>query len=918
MKKLFILDAYALIFRSHYAFIKNPRINSKGLDTSAIFGFVNTLDEILRKEKPTHIAVAFDPPSPTFRHKMYPEYKAQREATPEGIKIAVPYIKKILKAYQIPIVEVDGFEADDSIATMAKIAERKDFETYMVTPDKDFCQLVSDKIFMYKLRRGAKAQTVWGVKEVKKEFRCENPIQVIDILALWGDAADNIKGMPGVGEKRSKELIAKYYSLENIYNHLDDFKGKLKENLINFKGQVEFAKKLVSIETAVPLEFNEDKLSRKEIKQNELKELFNELEFKTLANKISQIGKVQNVQQTTLFNFPEDEKQEIIPQFETYQTTAHEYITLNSKEEIENFAKILATQKEFCFDTETTSLDTLNAEIVGLSVSYEAHKAFYIPFSNSQSEATKRLQILKPIFENTENIKIGQNLKYDIQILKNYNIKVKGKLHDTMLAHYLLQPEQRHNMDVLAENYLNYRPISIETLIGKKGKAQSTMRLVSLAQIKEYAAEDADITYQLYQKLIPELQKNGQYELYEKIEIPLVAVLADMELNGISINSEALKNYATELRSHILEIEKSIFKDAGIEFNISSPKQLGEVLFKRMKIIEKPKRTKTKQYSTSEKELQKLKIKHPIIEKILEHRSLKKLLNTYVENLPQLVNSKTNRIHTSYNQAVVATGRLSSNNPNLQNIPIRSSEGKKIRAAFVASKEENLLISADYSQIELRLMAHFSEDEHLIEAFRAGKDIHRSTAAKIYHIEEKEVTPEMRSKAKSANFGIIYGISSFGLAENLGITRKEAKDLIDGYFAAYPKVKDFMDKQILLAREQGYVETLFGRRRYLKDINSQNGIMRGVAERNAINAPIQGTAADIIKIAMINLHKAIKEQKSTTKMLLQVHDELIFEANTEDLESVKKLIKEKMENAASLSIPLTVEIGEGENWLEAH
>jgi len=919
MKKLFILDAYALIFRAHYAFIKNPRINTKGLDTSAIFGFINTLDEILRKENPSHIAVAFDPPTPTFRHEMYPEYKAQREATPEGIKTAVPYIKKILDAYRIPIIEVPGFEADDAIGTMAKIAEKKDFETYMVTPDKDFCQLVSDKVFMYKLRRGAKPQEVWGIEQVKNDFRCDEPKQVIDILALWGDAADNVKGMPGVGEKRSKDLIAKYSTLDGIYEHLDDFKGKLKENLINFKEQVYFAQKLVTIDVQVPVEFNEEDYLRSDINAEAIKELFEELEFRTLLKRILPGESTGEVVQTSLFG---DAEQTVVEdkssQFEDISTVEHNYKLVQTDEEIQELAELLAKQSEFCFDTETTSVNPVEAEIVGLSFAVKSHEAWYISFEADREACLKKFSLLKTVFENERISKIGQNIKYDIQILKNYDVKVGGSLQDTMLAHYLLKPDRRHNMDILAESYLNYKPVSIETLIGKKGKHQLSMRSVAVDKVKEYAAEDADITLQLYQKLIPELKKSGQYELYENIELPLVPVLAKMELAGIKLNDKALKEFAKELVESIQNIEKSIYEDAGVEFNISSPKQLGEVLFDKMKIIDNPKKTKTKQYSTSEKELQKLKKKHEIIEKILNFRGLKKLLNTYVESLPELISAKTGRIHTSYNQAVVATGRLSSNNPNLQNIPIRTDEGKKIRAAFIADGEENILISADYSQIELRIMAHLSQDENLIDAFRHGKDIHRATAAKIFHITEEEVSSEMRSKAKSANFGIIYGISSFGLAQNLGISRSEAKELIDGYFKAYPKVKEFMDNQILLARDKGYVETLFGRRRYLVDINSRNAVMRGVAERNAINAPIQGTAADIIKKAMINLHKAINELDYEVKMLLQVHDELVFEINEKNREAFSQIIKDKMENAVSLSIPLTVDIGHGKDWLEAH
>ncbi len=918
-KRLFLLDAYALIYRAHYAFIKNPRITSKGFDTSAILGFINTLDEILRKEKPSHIAVAFDPPSPTFRHKMYDEYKANREATPEGIKAGVPYIKKILAAYNIPVLEKDGFEADDVIGTIAKKAEKEDFKVYMVTPDKDFCQLVSDNIFMYKLRRGTKPQETWGVNEVNTEFNTTNPIQVIDILSLWGDASDNIKGMPGVGEKGSKELIGKYKNLEGIYEHIEDFKGKRKENLINFKEQVEFAKKLVTIELEVPIEYNFKDFELEEQDNSALEKLFDELELKNVAQRILKTEKKTIVQQTSLFDFPEAQQEIIeVKNFNTIENTEHKYKALTNTEEITALIEVLNQQKEFCFDTETTSLEPIEAEIVGLAISFKAFEAYYIPMPKEQDKTKELLALFAPVFLNEKIAKIAQNLKYDLQILNNYDIEVKGELHDTMIIHYLLHPEQRHNMDALAEQYLNYKAVSIETLIGKKGKTQGNMRLVALEQIKEYAAEDADITYQLYIKLIKEIKESTQYKLYEEIEIPLIPVLANMEMAGVNIDIPGLKKYAKELVEIIFSIEKEIHELSGLDFNISSPKQLGEVLFDRMKIIDNPKKTKTKQYSTSEQELTKLKDKHPIIKKILNFRSLKKLLNTYVETLPKMVSPVSGKIHTSFNQALVATGRLSSNNPNLQNIPIRTDEGKKIRQAFIAESKEDFIVSADYSQIELRLIAHLSEDENLIKAFNQGKDIHRATAANIYHIEEAEVTSEMRSRAKSANFGIIYGISSFGLAQNLGISRSDAKQLIDGYFSAYPKVKDYMDKQIRLARENQHVETLFGRRRYLRDINSQNRVMRGVAERNAINAPIQGTAADIIKIAMIKVHEKMLEHQLKSKMILQVHDELVFNVKANELELMEKLIVESMESAANLSIPLTAEIGKGQNWLQAH
>jgi DNA polymerase-1 len=918
-KRLFLLDAYAIIFRAHYAFINNPRINSKGLDTSAIFGFVNTLDEILRKEKPSHIAVAFDPSGPTFRNEMYADYKANRDETPEGIKIAVPYIKKILEAYQIPILQKDGFEADDVIGTVAKAAEKQGFTVYMVTPDKDYCQLVSENIMMYKLRKGAQDLEIWGIKEVNEAFGTEDPKQVIDVLALWGDAADNIKGMPGVGEKRSKELIGQFKNIEGIYENLDQFKGKLKENLINFKEQLTLARELVTIDLNVPIEYDTTTFERKDFKDEKLEEVFNELEFKSLLKRIVKTEEKQSFQQTSLFNFPEENKQaESKPKLATIETTNHNYQLINSEEEIIALANMLKQQKEFCFDTETTSLDVVDAEIVGISFAFKAHEAYYIPMPENQKETQNRLNQLKSVFLDENISKIGQNIKYDIQILKNYSIEIKGNLHDTMIAHYLLFADQRHNMDALAEQYLGYSPVSIENLIGKKGSSQKNMRFVPLQQIKEYAAEDADITWQLYSILYEKIKLAGFTELYNSIEIPLIPVLATMELNGININTEELKKFGNELIDKIQLIEKEIYGIAGFEFNIGSPKQLGEVLFDRMKITDNQKKTKTQQYSTSEQELQKLADKHPIIDKILEYRSLKKLLNTYVESLPENINKKTGKIHTSFNQALVATGRLSSNNPNLQNIPIRSDEGKRIRQAFVAESDSDFIVSADYSQIELRIMAHLSGDKNLIEAFHQNKDIHRATAAKIYHINESEVSSEMRSKAKSANFGIIYGISSFGLAQNLRISRTEAKELIDGYFAAYPQVKEYMDAQIKQARENHFVETMFGRRRYLQEINSSNQVMRGVAERNAINAPIQGTAADIIKIAMIEIHRKIESQGLHSRMLLQVHDELVFNVKPDEWEKMQLIILEGMENAAKLSVPLKAEIGKGKNWLEAH
>ncbi len=922
-KKLFLLDAYALIFRAYYAFIKNPRYNSKGLNTSAILGFTNTLDEILKKEKPTHIAVVFDPPTGNFRSEIFPEYKAHRDATPEDIIKSVPHIKEIIKAYNIPIYEIPGFEADDTIGTLAKKAEKAGFTTYMMTPDKDFGQLVSDKIFMYKPKRSGNDAEVLGKKEICEKYGIENPEQVIDILAIWGDTADNIPGIPGVGEKTSMKLIQKYKTAEGIYEHLNELKGKQKENVENSKDLVKLSKELVTISLDVPVEFNEKELEINKPDYSKLEELFKNLEFNALAKRIIP-GKQEVVSQGSLFGNTETKTEqntntESYNSFKNIYNSEHNYLLLETEEDIKNLVSKLEKTKEFCFDTETTGTDPHRAELVGISFSYRKYEAYYIPFSEDTEKTNSILSLLKPILENSQIKKIGQNIKYDIIVLANYDINVSGKLFDTMLAHYLLEPAKRHNMTVLAQTYLNYNPVSIETLIGKKGKNQLSMRTVPLDKIKEYAGEDADITLRLKETLEKELAKDEKLKkLAEDVEFPLVYVLADMEKNGIKISTEKLKNYEKELTERIEKTESKIYELAGTKFNIASPKQMGIILFETLKITDKPKKTKTGQYATGEDELQKLKDKHEIINLILDYRGLAKLLSTYVRALPELINPKTGKIHTSYNQAVTATGRLSSTNPNLQNIPIRTEDGKKIREAFIPSDKEHILFAADYSQIELRIMAHLSQDKNMLEAFNNKEDIHASTAAKIFGVKLEDVTKEMRSKAKSANFGIIYGISTFGLSQNLNIPRSEAKELIDGYFATYPDVKTYMDKSIKVAREKGYVSTILGRKRQLLNINSRNSLLRSNDERNAINAPIQGTAADIIKIAMINCFSRLKKENIKAMPVLQVHDELVFDVPKNELEKTKQIVIEEMESAVKLSVDLIVDTNFGENWLVAH
>ncbi|MBN2611827.1 MAG: DNA polymerase I [Bacteroidales bacterium] len=919
-KKMFLLDAYALIFRAYYAFISRPIKNSKGMNTSAIFGFTNTLDEVIRKEKPTHIAVAFDPPSPTFRHEMYSDYKANRLETPDDIRLSVPYIKEIIGGYNIPILEVAGYEADDVIGTVARQAANNGFEVYMMTPDKDYLQLVSEHVYLYKPRRSGGEADILGVEEVKKEWDIEHPEQFIDILALWGDASDNVPGAPGIGEKTAKALINKYKSIEGLYENISELKGKQKENLLGFRDQIETARKLVTIVQNVPVEINYNDIELTSPNIPRLKELFSELEFRTFMNRLSASPQVpQAPVQGSLF----DEVNVPGPLVTTdngysaINDIKHEYFLVDTPEKRKKLVNELQNQHAFCFDTETTGLDALNVELVGLSFSFRAREAFYVPFPAGQVEATSILSEFAGIFGNEKIRKTGQNLKYDLQVLSNYGIEVKGEIFDTMIAHYLIQPELPHNMDYLSRIYLRYNPVSIETLIGPKGKGQLNMRSVDLEIIKEYAGEDADITWQLSEILRVELEKLNMLKLAENIEMPLVQVLADMEKSGFKISTDDLNNYAYVLKNEITNLETEIHKLAGVTFNIASPKQLGEILFDRLKIASDAKRTKTKQYSTSEETLTQLKGKHSIIDKVLEYRTLVKLLNTYVEVLPKLVNQHTGKVHTSFEQAWVATGRLSSKNPNLQNIPIREERGREIRKSFIASDNDHILLSADYSQIELRLMAHMSGDRNMIEAFKNDEDIHAATAARIYNVAIEQVTREMRGKAKTANFGIIYGISAFGLSQRLNISRSEAKELIDGYFAAYGDVKNYMDKAIHLAKEKGYVETIMGRRRYLKEINSPNALIRGNAERNAINAPIQGSAADIIKQAMVNIHCRIKNN-FRSRMILQVHDELIFDVYKPELETIKEIVKNEMEKAVELSVPLVVDIGIGNNWLDAH
>ncbi len=923
-KRLFLLDAYALIYRSYFAFIKNPRFNSKGLNTSAMYGFVNTLEQLLNEQKPTHIAVVFDVNEPTFRHEMFKEYKANREVMPEDLQKSIPYIRNIIEAYNIPILEKAGFEADDVIGTLAKKAETMGYTTYMMTPDKDYAQLVSENIFMYKPSRGGEQPEIWGIPEVKQNFEVDEPWQVIDVLGLMGDTADNIPGCPGVGPKTAMKLISTYKSIDGLYQHIDEQKGKLKENLLEHEQQVRMSRQLAEIILNVPVDFAEDKLIMESPNFKKLNEIYSDLEFKQLIKK--QEAKPQPVsdglfRQGSLFGdstaVPEIKSQGI-KKLDSFDTVPHQYYLIETAEQRASLRAELSVQKEFCFDTETTGLDTLTAELVCMSFAFRSHEAYCVTIPADRQKATEIVQEFKFVFGDEIIVKVGQNIKYDLSVLLNYGLEVKGPLFDTMIAHYLLQPDQRHNLDDLCEQYLNYQKITTDTLIGKKGTLQQNMRQAPLEKLRDYACEDADLTLQLKQALEPELDQSGTRKLFDEIEMPLIFVLADMERAGVKLNTTELKLYAEVLRTQLIDIEREIIQMAGEEFNISSPKQLGVILFEKMNIDPGAKMTKTKQYSTAEETLEKLQDKHPIIGKILEFRGLKKLLSTYVETLPQLINPATGKLHTSYNQAIAATGRLSSTNPNLQNIPIRDENGRELRKAFIPSDNEHTFLSADYSQIELRIMAAMSKDAQMMEAFRNNQDIHAITASKIYKIPLEQVTSDMRRKAKTANFGIIYGISSFGLSQRLNIPRTEAKQLIDGYFETFPDIKKYMDQSIENARNVGFVQTIMGRKRYLNDINSANAVVRGVAERNAINAPIQGSAADVIKIAMINIRKEMNQKNLRSKMILQVHDELNFDVWLPELDQMKAIVEHEMEHAVNIGVPLTVEINAGDNWLDAH
>lgn len=922
MEKLFLLDAYALIYRAYYAFIKNPRINSKGLNTSAILGFVNTLEEVLTKEQPSHIGIAFDPAGPTFRHEAYEQYKAQREETPEGIRTAVPYIKDIIRAYRIPILEVSGYEADDVIGTLARQADARGVDTFMMTPDKDYGQLVTEHVKMYRPKYGDKEFEVLGVEEVKEKYGLSSPTQVIDMLGLMGDSADNIPGCPGVGEKTATKLIQQFGSIENLLAGTDQLKGALKTKIENNREQIEFSKFLATIKTDVPIELDMEQLKKEEPDEEKLRSLFEELEFRTLLDrkfKKENPQPAQDLFQGTLFadftaNSPEESKNSSLTK---YNKGDFDYQLIDTEEKRKEVIDLFFTNDFLSLDTETTGTDPISAKLVGLSFSIRENQAFYVPIPQNDEEAKKIVNEFKPIYENEKILKIGQNIKYDLLVLQNYGVELKGKIFDTMIAHYLLQPELHHGMDYLAEVYLNYQTIHIEELIGSKGKNQKNMADLPPTAVYEYACEDADVTLKLKNVLEPLLKENDCDRLFWEIEMPLMPVLAYMERNGVCIDREGLKETSRLYTEEMNRIEKEIHELAGTDFNIASPKQVGEVLFDRLKIVDKPKKTKTGQYVTSEEVLESLRAKHPVVEKILEHRGLKKLLGTYIDALPKLVNPVTGHIHTSFNQTITTTGRLSSSNPNLQNIPVRNEYGKEIRKAFIP-EEGCLFFSADYSQIELRIMAHLSGDEHMIEAFRNGQDIHAATAAKIFKKSLEEVTKEERSKAKTANFGIIYGITAFGLAERMGVSRTEAKELIEGYFQTYPKVKEYMNRSIEMAREKGYTETVYHRKCHLRDINSHNAVVRGYAERNAINSPIQGSAADIIKIAMIRIYRRFREEQLRSKMILQVHDELNFSVYPEEKEKVQQIVIEEMESAYSMLVPLEADYGWGKNWLEAH
>ena len=920
MAKLFLIDAYALIYRSYYAFIKSPRINSKGLNTSAVMGFCNTLNEVLTKEKPTHIGVAFDH-GKTFRHDAFPEYKAQREETPEDIKLSVPLIKQVLEAMHIPILQVDGFEADDIIGTIATRFGADGIDTFMLTPDKDYGQLIGPNVFMYRPRHGG-GYEILGEKEVGEKYGIPTPAQVIDLLALMGDSADNFPGCPGVGEKTAAKLINQFGSIDNMLQHTDEIKGKLREKVENAVEDIKMSKFLATIRTDVPMQLDLDELKVEQPDETKLRAIFEELEFKTLINKF--LNKVESKPKTDnnqldLFaeNTTNESDEPKNAKFESIKTTQYEYKLVENEEELRQLCDFFITKESVSIDTETTSTDAISAELVGLSFSVEEKKAFYVAVPANYEEALKIVQIFKPLYESDKIMKIGQNIKYDYEVLTRYGVTLQGKMFDTMIAHYLIQPELHHNMDYMAETLLGYQTIHIEELLGPKGKKQKNMRDLSPADIYEYAAEDADITLRLKNVLEPRLKELGVEELFWDIEMPLVRVLADMELNGVCLDTEALQDTSKIFTERMKQYEQEIYKEAGEEFNISSPKQVGDILFGKLQIMDKPKKTKTGQYVTSEEVLQSLESKSPIVRNILNYRGMKKLLSTYIDALPKLINPRTGHIHTSFNQALTATGRLSSSDPNLQNIPVRTDDGKEIRKCFIP-EEGCLFFSADYSQIELRIMAHLSEDENMMEAFREGHDIHRATAAKIWHVDIDKVTDAQRKKAKQANFGIIYGITTYGLAQRMDIPNGEAKELIEGYFRTFPKVQAYMEHAKEEARAKGYAETLFHRRRYLADINSRNATVRGFAERNAINAPIQGTEADIIKVAMVHIWERFKKEGIRSKMILQVHDELNFSVFPEEREQVERIVIEEMQNAYPLNVPLIADAGWGKNWLEAH
>ena len=928
MKKLFLLDAYALIFRGYYAFIKNPRINSKGMNTSAIVGFMNSLLEVIRKEQPHLLAVCFDKGGSQQRTAIYPEYKANRDETPEAIRLAIPYIHQILEAMRIPIIEKEGYEADDIIGTLSKQAEKQGYTVYMVTPDKDYSQLVSPHIFMYKPARGGNEVEIWGVEEVKENFQVEYPEQVIDLLGMMGDAVDNIPGLPGVGEKTAQKLLKEFGSLENLLANTDKLKGKLRENIEANKEKGLLSKTLARILLDVPVTFDEKDFELSAPQMDKIKPIFEELEFRTMLATLQKAFGVASATQPDLFSLAglsspmatQPMFAEAVPtqKLKTIKEVPHQYQLLTTQAEVEALLPELLLQKEVCFDTETTSLNELEAQIVGLALSWEVYKGYYILFPEDFDLAEQWLSVLKPFFESTTILKIGQNLKYDLKVLTNYGIEVRGQLFDTMIAHYLLNPDMRHNMDLLSEAYLGYTPIAIDTLIGKKGKGQLTMRAVPAELQKEYAVEDTDVTLQLKHAFLPLLEKDQMTKLFTEVEAPLVKVLAQMEYEGIRLDTHFLGELSKEINTDLIALQTTIFDQAGESFNLSSPKQLGDILFEKLKLLSKPKKTKTGQYATSEEVLSQLASEHPIVANVLEFRALQKLQSTYIEALPREVNPRTGRVHTTFMQAVTATGRLSSNQPNLQNIPIRTPRGSQIRKAFVPRNEDYTLLSADYSQIELRIIAALSEEDHMIEAFLQGQDIHRSTAAKVFAVPIEEVTKEQRSHAKTVNFGIIYGVSAIGLSQQTSLTRSQSKELIDTYYQTYPKLKGYIEKQIAFAREHGYVETILGRRRYLPDVYSRNQVVRGAAERNAVNAPIQGSAADIIKIAMVRIAQRLEREHLSTRMLLQVHDELLFDVPKPELEVVTPLIREEMQQAYKLSVPLIVEIGTGNNWLEAH